>query len=120
MKEMMMSILIALLFSPMGVAAMVNREPKDQAVSIEPNRALGHAETIRGALMALISEQRLIVLKNSDGVAYNFKVLPTTEIEIEGTKGTFEDLDALVNANLSITFVPTQNGNMARKIEARK
>jgi hypothetical protein len=56
--------------------------------------------------MTLVKEQRLVVLKADGGVPYNFKVTPATRIEIGGKKAGFEDLDAMTNANVSVTFVP--------------
>jgi hypothetical protein len=68
--------------------------------------------------MALLKEQRLIVLKGEGGVPYNFQVTPATKIEIGGKKAGFEDLDTIINANISITFVPMRQGNLARKVQA--
>jgi hypothetical protein len=70
--------------------------------------------------MELIKEQRLIVLKAEVGVPYNFIVTAATKIEIGGEKKAFEDLTTLSNTNLSVTFVPTREGNLARKIQVEK
>ena len=121
MRKITISALIAVLLAPSMMAApTLNSEAKNQPVSIEPNRILGQAETLNGTLMTLFIEQRLIVVKTTDGVPYNFKVVAATEIEIGGKKASFEDLAALINANLSVTFVPMQRGNVARKIEVRR
>jgi hypothetical protein len=117
MKEMLTSMLIPVILSTMvGMAARVSTEPKNPPPPNEPSKILGQVETIRGTLMATISDQRLIVIKTADGVSYNFKVPPAAEIEIGEKKGVFEDLAVLVNTNISVTFVPMQNGNVARKI----
>jgi hypothetical protein len=68
--------------------------------------------------MALVKEQRLIVLKGDSGVPYNFRVTSATKIEIRGKKVSFEDLDTMTNANMSVTFIPTRQGNVAREIRA--
>jgi hypothetical protein len=121
MRKVIFSILIgAVLPIWLGMAATI-REPmasKAAPVSTTPNNTLSRTETIRGSLMSLGTEERVIVLKGEGGAAYNFKVTPTTKIEIEGKKAGFADLDRMTNSNISVTFIPTRQGNIARKIQA--
>src|SRR5450432_1145288 len=120
MRITILSLLIAALLPTWGGMAATIKEPatpKAAQASAAPDQALGPAETIRGSLMALVKEQRLIVLKADGGVPYNFKVTPATKIEIGGKKAGFEDLGTIADANISVTFIPMRLGNVARKIQ---
>ena len=113
-------LIAALLPTWAGMATTVREPdvPKAARVSTTPYKAFGQVETIRGSLVALVKEQRLIVLKGDGGVPYNFKVTSATKIQIGGKKAGFEDLDTMNNASVSVTFVPTRQGNVAREIQA--
>ena len=121
MRKTTLSILIAALLPTWAGMATTIKEPdgpKTPRASITPYKAMGQVETIRGSLMALVREQRLIVLKGDGGVPYNFKVTSATKIQIDGKKAGFEDLDTMANESISVTFVPTRQGNVAREIQA--
>jgi hypothetical protein len=120
MRKTILSLLIAGLLPTCGSMTATIKEPdapKAAPASAATDQALGPAETIRGSLMTLVKEQRLIVLKGNGGVPYNFKVTPATKIEIGGKKAGFEDLGAMADANILVTFVPMRNGNVARKVQ---
>lgn len=121
MRKAILSMLIVALFPTCaGMAATIKEPvaPKTAPAPAAPYKATGQVETIRGSLIALLKEQRLIVLRGEGGVPYNFKVTPATKIEIGGKKAGFEDLDTIINASISITFVPMRQGNLARKVQA--
>jgi hypothetical protein len=121
MRKTTLSMLIAVLLPTWAGMATTIKEadgPKTARTSTTPYKAMGQVETIRGSLMALVKEQRLIVLKGDGGVPYNFRVTSATKIEIRGKKAGFEDLDTMTNANMSVTFIPTRQGNVAREIQA--
>lgn len=120
MRKAILSMLIVALFPTCaGMAATIKEPvaPKPAPAPAAPYKATGQVETIRGSLMALLKEQRLIVLKGEGGVPYNFQVTPATKIEIGGKKAGFEELDTVVTSNISVTFVPMRQGNLARKIQ---
>ena len=115
------SMLVAVLLSTGAGMATVIKEPdspKTAPAATAPYKTMGQTETIRGSLMALVKEQRLVILKGDGGVPYNFKVTPATKIEVGGKKAGFEDLSTMTNASISVTFVPTRQGNIAKKIQA--
>lgn len=121
MRETTLSMLIAVLLPTWAGMATTIKEAdgsKTARASTTPYKAMGQVETIQGSLMALVKEQRLIVLKGDSGVPYNFRVTSATKIEIRGKKAGFEDLDTMTNANMSVTFIPTRQGNVAREIQA--
>ena len=121
MRRTTLSMLIAALLPTFAGIAITVKEPdgsKNARASTTPYKAMGQVETIRGSLMALVREQRLIVLKGDGGVPYNFKVTSATKIQIDGKKAGFEDLDTMANESISVTFVPTRQGNVAREIQA--
>jgi hypothetical protein len=113
MRKMTLSMLIAALLPTWAGMTATIKEP----ATLAPDKAIGQVQTIRGSLMAVVKEQRLIVLKGDSGVPYNFKVTPATKIEIEGKKAGFQELDSMTNAKISVTFVPMRQGNIARKIQ---
>ena len=121
MRETTLSMLIAAVLPTWAGMTTTVKEPDgsktERALTI-PYKAMGQVETIRGSLMALVKEQRLIVLKGDGGMPYNFKVTSATKIQIDGKKAGFEDLDKMTNASMSVTFVPTRQGNVAREIRA--
>jgi hypothetical protein len=120
MRKAILTLLIVGLFPRCaGMAATIKEPvaPKANPAPTAPYKTTGQVETIRGSLMALVREQRLIVLKGEGGVPYNFKVTPATKIEIGGKKAGFEELDTVVTSNISVTFVPMRQGNLARKIQ---
>jgi hypothetical protein len=121
MRKMTLSVLVTALLPTSAVTAPATIKepdgPKASQAVTAPYKAFGQVETIRGSLMALVKEQRLVVLKGDGGVPYNFKVTPATKIEIAGKKTGFEDLGAMTNANIEVTFVPTRQGNVATKIQ---
>jgi hypothetical protein len=105
---------------PTGWLGATIKEPGDTKaapVQMAPDKAFGPAETIQGSLMWMVKEQRVIVLKAEGGVPFNFKVTATTKIEIGRKKSGFEDLDKLTDAKISVTYVPTERGNVATKIQ---
>lgn len=121
MTKTTLPMLIAALLPNWAGTATTVREPdvpKAPRASTTLYKAFGQVETIRGSLMAIVKEQRLIVLKGDGGVPYNFKVTSATKIHIGGKKAGFEDLDVVTNASVSVTFVPTRQGNVAREIQA--
>jgi hypothetical protein len=121
MRRMTLSVLVAALLPIWpGTVAATATEPdalKAAPATTATYKAFGQVENIRGSLIALVKEQRLIVLRGDGGVPYNFKVTPATKIEIAGKNAGFEDLDSMADANISVTFVPTRQGNVARKIQ---
>jgi hypothetical protein len=118
MRKAIFSMLIAALLPMMAATIKGVDASKAPPVSTTPAKAVSRTETIRGSLMSVVKDEQVIVLKGEGGVPYNFKVTPTTKIEIEGKKAGFADLDRMTNANISVTFIPTRQGNIARKIQA--
>lgn len=118
MKKTMVSLLIATAI-PFINGMPIVKTPGDAKVPVAPSEALGKIETIRGNLVTVIKEQRLIVLK-AKGVPFNFKVTTATKNRNRGNRATFEDLANLTDVNLSVTFVPMREGNYARNIQVEQ
>jgi hypothetical protein len=69
-----------------------------------------------GKLDGAAEETTVNCPESGGGSAYNFKVTFATKIQIDGKKAGFEDLDTMTNASISVTFVPTRQGNVAREM----
>jgi hypothetical protein len=78
---------------------------------------LGRTETLSGSITSFDREHKVLIVKASNGVTYNFAVRASARI----TSGTqpikLGELASQANKQASVTFVPTGHGNIARFIE---
>lgn len=81
------------------------------------SEALGPRETISGTITLVVPEKKLLVVTTAKGVPLNFVVSPATRIRAGQQKLKLEDLAGRLNQKVSVTFVPTRRGNLARSVE---
>ena len=73
------------------------------------------AENLKGTISMVDPNMDLVVVRDSSGVPFDFKVARSTRID-QGT--TREELSQLTpNESVSVHFVPEANGDIARMID---
>lgn len=74
-------------------------------------------ETIHGTLNIVGEEHKLIFLRTTEGVIYDFRITPETKLAQAGRPISFHDVSNLVGKELDVTFRATKTGNTALKVE---
>jgi hypothetical protein len=74
-------------------------------------------ETIRGIIAIVDPAKQLVIVKNADGIYFDFKVEPTTRIEVTNAKVKMEDLSNQIGSKAEVTFRVLRTGDIALKIE---
>jgi len=107
------ALLIALTAGPAIAQQQEQAAKKEAAVA----GALGPAETLSGSIMMVDAEKKILIVKSDAGVPYNFVITPATRITAEKQRLKLADLSSRVNERVSVRFVPTRRGNIARSVE---
>ncbi|MGB9605892.1 MAG: hypothetical protein ACPL88_08450 [Bryobacteraceae bacterium] len=82
-----------------------------------PSGALGPVETLSGAIMMVEVDKRILIVKGAAGVPYSFVITPATKITAEKQRLKLADLASRVDQRVTVRFVPTRKGNIARSVE---
>ena len=98
------------LFCSSAYVASAKVLPKDPSVTVK-------VETIRGTLSIVDSNEKLIFVKSSEGVTYDFHVTASTSITLGDRKLKFDELAEQIGKQTAVSFRPLHAGNMAVKIE---
>jgi len=84
--------------------------------SIAAERAAWPAETLSGTIASVDPGQRLLVVKDSNGVPFDIVVGSHTRIMAADQSLKLKDLDQDVNRSVSVRFVPERRGDVAQSI----
>jgi len=126
MKKLLFLILSGLVLTFAIVSSTLAQEtekPKEApagekaAPAEKPKAELAKPETISGALQMVAADKKIVVLTDSAGTPYDFKVTGATRIKVAGKKAKLGDLASETNKTVSIKFLPTRSGNVAQSIE---
>jgi ABC-type amino acid transport substrate-binding protein len=124
MKKTLLSVLVLALFVFLGVVSLAAQEAEKPEAEAAPKAAnagkktpWSKPETLSGTISSVQSADKLVIVTSSAGVPYNFKVSGATKIKIGDQKGKLDDLSGATNKQVSVAYVPTRTGNMARSIE---
>ena len=90
---------------------------KKEAAAEKPKAEFAKAETISGTLQMVVADKKILVLADSSGTPFNFKVTGATRIKVAGKKAKLDELASQTNKAASIKFLPTRSGNVAQTIE---
>jgi len=90
---------------------------KKAAAAEKPKAAFAKAETISGTLQMVVAEKKIVILADSAGTPFNFKVTGATRIKVAGKKAKLNDLASQTSKTASVKFLPTRSGNVAQTIE---
>ena len=75
------------------------------------------AETISGTLEMVAPHKRLMIVTDSAGTPFDFRVTRATHIAVSGKNVRLSDLWHDVNKSVSVKFVPLRSGDVARSIK---
>jgi ABC-type amino acid transport substrate-binding protein len=126
MKKLLFVILSGLVLSFVAVSSTLAQEAekpkeapagKEAAAAEKPKAELAKAETISGTLQMVAADKKIVVLTDSAGTPFNFKVTGATQIKVAGKKAKLDELASQTNKGASVKFLPTRSGNVARSIE---
>jgi ABC-type amino acid transport substrate-binding protein len=125
MKKLPLLMLAGLLLSFVAVSSTLAQEaekPEEapaakKAAAEKPKAELAKAETISGTLRMVAADKKIVVLTDSAGTPFNFKVTGTTRIKVAGKKAKLDELASQTNKAASVKFLPTRSGNVAQSIE---
>jgi outer membrane lipoprotein-sorting protein len=125
MKKLLLLMLAGLVLSFVAVSSTLAQEaekPKEapaekKAAAEKPKAELAKAETISGTLQMVAVEKKMVVLTDSAGTPFDFKVAGATQIKVAGKKAKLGDLASETNKAASVKFLPTRSGNVAQSIE---
>jgi ABC-type amino acid transport substrate-binding protein len=125
MKKLLFLILSGLVLSFIAVSSTLAQEAekpeeapaKKKAAAEKPKAELAKAETISGTLRMVAADKKIVVLTDSAGTPFDFKVTGVTRIKVAGKKAKLDELASQTNKAASVKFLPTRSGNVARSIE---
>jgi hypothetical protein len=126
MKNVLFLILTGLVLSFLAVSSTLAQEveepkaapaEKKAAAAEKPKAEFAKAETISGTLQMVAADQKIVVLTDSAGTPFNFKVTGATRIKVAGKKAKLDELTSQTNKTASVKFLPTRSGNVAQSIE---
>jgi len=90
---------------------------KKAAPAEKPKAEFAKAETISGTLQTVVADKKIVILTDSAGTPFNFKVTGATRIKVAGKKAKLDDLASQTSKGASVKFLPTRSGNVAQTIE---
>ncbi len=97
-----------------SIAVAQQETPKSEAA---PPAALGPAETLAGTIAMVEAEKKILIVRSAAGIPYNFIITPTTRITAQKQRLKFSDLASRQDQRVTVRFVPTRRGNIARSVE---
>lgn len=97
-----------------SIAFALQEESRKEAA---PSAALGPAETLAGSIVMVHAEKKILVVRSAAGIPYNFIVTPTTRITAQNQRLKLADLASRLDQRVTVRFVPTRRGNIARSVE---
>jgi len=99
-------------------AALAQEQTQEAAAApAQASGVLGPAETLTGKILMVVPDKDLLIVESDRGVPYNFVIRRSTRITAGGERLKLADLQNRVGEKVSVRFVPTRNGNIARSVE---
>jgi ABC-type amino acid transport substrate-binding protein len=125
MKKLPLLMLAGLVLSFVAVSSTLAQEAQEpeeaptakKAAVEKPKAELAKAETISGTLRMVAADKKIVVLTDSAGTPFDFKVTGATRIKVAGKKAKLDELASQTNKAASVKFLPTRSGNVAQSIE---
>ena len=126
MKKFLFLVLSGLVLTFMVVSSTLAQEatkPKEApaekkaGAAEKPKAEFAKAETISGTLQMVAADKKIVVLTDSAGTPFDFKVTGATRIKVAGKKAKLDELASETNKAASVKFLPTRTGNVAQTIE---
>lgn len=73
-------------------------------------------QSLSGTLSMVDSQQRVIVVTNSEGTPFNFRVMRGTRIMVGGKKGTLDDLSGQKSQQVSVKYRDHMNAGLVAQV----
>ncbi len=87
------------------------------ASKAEKPRSQWPPENLSGKIDIVDTTNHLLIVKDSTGTTFDFKVTPATRIKEVGAKGSLADLSSKTNDEVTVHFVPERRGDIAESIK---
>jgi len=121
MKKLLLLILSGLAVAFVLCSSILAQEAapaeKKAAPAEKPKAEFAKAETISGTLQTVVADKKIVILTDSAGTPFNFKITGATRIKVGGKKAKLDDLASQTSKGASVKFLPTRAGNVAQTIE---
>jgi len=121
MKKLLLLILSGLAVAFVLCSSILAQEAapaeKKAAPAEKPKAEFAKAETISGTLQTVVADKKIVILTDSAGTPFNFKVTGATRIKVAGKKAKLDDLASQTSKTAAVKFLPTRSGNVAQTIE---
>jgi hypothetical protein len=88
-----------------------------KATTKTAERSVWPAETLSGQIMMVVPKDRLLIVKDSHGTAFDFVVAKSTHIRMGDKNVKLSDLSSDTNKSVSVKFVPERKGDIARTVK---
>lgn len=128
MKKPLLFLLGVLLLTFVGIlpalaqeAAPSKEKPAEEkaAPAEKPKEEAAKPETIAGTLHMVVTDKKIVVVTDSTGTPFNFKVTGATRIKVGGKKAKLDELAGQTDKSASVKFLPLRSGNVAQSIEVQ-
>lgn len=100
-----------LLVAVLGTAAFRSEAPAKDVPFVPKT------ETIQGTISTVDVPNKLLILKNTDGIFFDFQIQRNTTIAVGTEKAKLEDLANQTGKEAAVTFRMLRTGDVALKIE---
>lgn len=81
------------------------------------HHVLAPAEDLSGTIGFIASSDKEVTLIGTNGTPYDFRVTPTTQIELVGRRVSEIQLAGEDHKMATVRFLPTSRGNLAERLE---
>ena len=126
MKKALLMLLGLFVFTFVGISAAIAQEaakskeaPAEEkaAPAEKPKAEAAKPETISGTIQMVAADKKIVVVTDSSGTPFNFKLTGATRIKVAGKKAKLDELANQTNKSVSVKFLPLRSGNVAQTIE---
>jgi hypothetical protein len=102
-------------------AAPSKEKPAEEkaAPAEKPKAEAMKPETIAGTLQMVVTDKKIVVVADSTGTPFNFKVTGATRIKVGGKRAKLVELAGQTSKTVSVKFLPLHTGNVAQSIEVQ-
>ena len=113
-SRIILAVLAVTLFSLTPLLATAPKQAEAQKKAAAARTFTG-PQTLVGKISMVQVREGLVVVKDSNGVPFDFKVAHA-KIEIDGQRGKMTNLSADINKAVSVKYIPLASGDVAQTI----
>lgn len=126
MRKFVLSVMVLSLLALLGGASLFAKSaaqdtsPAQESSTAKPSKTSHHArkagtenltakyaagvQSLSGTVAMVEAQQKVVVVTDSNGTPFNFMVGKGTKIEVNGKKGTLDDLGGQSNQQVSVKY----------------